>query len=64
MSPRARARRARGLEYAFLISLVTLGAAGGLLVWGRRSYPRDVATAAASIQATASTGTASSGSGA
>jgi MFS family permease len=56
------AASARGLEYAFLICLVTLAAAGGLLVWGRRTYSRDVATAVASTQATASTGTAGSGS--
>jgi hypothetical protein len=52
---------ARGLEYAFLILLVTLAAAGGLLIWGRLTYSRDAATAVASTQATASPDTAGSG---
>jgi hypothetical protein len=42
-----------GLEYAFLIMLVPL-AASGLIVWmGRKTYGRDVATAAASEEAVA-----------
>jgi MFS family permease len=37
-----------GLQYAFLIMLIPLGVSG-VIVWrGRRSYPRDVATALAS----------------
>jgi MFS family permease len=53
---------AHGLEYAFLVSLVALAAAGGLLIWGRRTYPRDVATAVASTQASAFPHTAGPGS--
>jgi MFS family permease len=52
---------AHGLEYTFLIMLVPLAAAGGLLIWGRLTYSRDAATAVASTQATASTGTAGPG---
>lgn len=44
-----------GLEYAFLLMLVTLLAAGVLAVTAaRRTYPRDVATALASENATSS----------
>jgi len=42
---------AKGLEWTFLIMLLPLIAAGLLVVPGRRAYPRDVATAAASLQA-------------
>jgi MFS family permease len=45
---------ARGLEIAFLIMLTSLVAAGLFLFRARRTYPRDVATAAASQQAAAS----------
>ncbi len=38
----------RGLQIAFLIMLVTLAAAGAILLRARRTYPVDVATAAAS----------------
>jgi MFS family permease len=44
MSPGA----ARGLEISLLIMLVTLAAAGVFLLRARHTYPRDVATAAAS----------------
>jgi MFS family permease len=43
---------ARGLEFSFLILLVTLGAAGVFLVRARFTYAEDVATAAASHQGT------------
>ncbi|HEX4804803.1 MAG TPA: MFS transporter [Conexibacter sp.] len=42
--------RGRGVEFAFLIMLVPLAAAGAILLRGRRHYPRDVATAAASLR--------------
>jgi MFS family permease len=42
------ASEARGLEIAFLIMLATLGAASIVLFRARKTYPRDVATAAAS----------------
>lgn len=42
---------ARGLEISFLLLLGTLGAAGVVLLKARSTYPRDVATAAASRQA-------------
>jgi hypothetical protein len=41
---------ARGLEIAFLLLLGTLAAAGVFLLRARATYPRDVATAAASHQ--------------
>jgi MFS family permease len=41
---------ARGLEISFLLLLGTLGAAGVFLLRARATYPRDVATAAASHQ--------------
>jgi MFS family permease len=41
---------ARGLQIAFLIMLSTLAAAGIVLARARRTYPSDVATAAASRQ--------------
>lgn len=47
------ASEARGLEFTFLIMLTTLIAAGGFLFRGRRTYGRDVATAAASQAAEA-----------
>ena len=39
---------ASGLEYSFLLMLIVLGAAGVILLRARYTYPRDVATAAAS----------------
>jgi hypothetical protein len=39
---------ARGLEYTFLIMLVMLAASGVVLLRARRTYPTDVASAAAS----------------
>jgi sugar phosphate permease len=39
---------ARGLEVSFLLMLIPLAAAGIILLRARRTYPRDVATAAAS----------------
>jgi predicted MFS family arabinose efflux permease len=44
------------LADAFLIMLVPLGIAGVSLLWARRTYPRDVATAAASAAAIADRG--------
>ncbi len=44
---------ARGLEISFLVMLSTLAAAGVFLLRARHTYPRDVATAAASQEATA-----------
>jgi MFS family permease len=44
---------ARGLEITFLIMLASLLAAGLLLLRARKTYPRDVATAAASQRAEA-----------
>jgi len=43
---------ANGLEYSFLLMLVVLGAAGVILLRARLTYPRDVATAAASSMPT------------
>jgi MFS family permease len=45
-------KQATGLEVTFLIMLVGLAAAGVFLWMARRTYPRDVATAAASHQGT------------
>ena len=47
---------ANGLEVSFLIMLVTLGAAGVILLKARSTYPRDVATAAASTAPTVRAG--------
>jgi MFS family permease len=44
---------ANGLEYSFLLMLIVLGAAGVILLRARLTYPRDVATAAASSVPTA-----------
>jgi predicted MFS family arabinose efflux permease len=44
---------ATGLEHTFLLFLATLGAAGLLAVFALRTYPRDLATAAASAEAIA-----------
>jgi MFS family permease len=44
---------ANGLEYSFLLMLITLGGAGVILLRARRTYPSDVATAAASSVPTA-----------
>ena len=43
---------ARGLEISFILMLVTVAAAGVFLLRARNTYPRDVATAAASNQGT------------
>lgn len=43
---------ARGLEISFLLMLATLAAAGVVLLRARTTYPRDVASAAASVQGT------------
>ncbi|MER6945923.1 MFS transporter [Nonomuraea sp. NPDC000554] len=45
-------RSAQGLQYTFLIMLVPLVANAAILLHGRRTYPRDVATAAASERMT------------
>ncbi len=44
---------ARGLQFAFLIILASLAAGGSFLFRARRTYPVDVATAAASRQSSA-----------
>jgi MFS family permease len=44
---------ALGLEDTFLVMLISLVAAGLLLIRARRTYPRDIATAAASEEAAA-----------
>ena len=41
---------ARGLQVSFILMLVALAAAGWILLRARQSYPRDVATAAASAE--------------
>ena len=41
---------ARGLEISFILLLTSLAAAGIVLLRARTTYPRDVATAAASMQ--------------
>jgi predicted MFS family arabinose efflux permease len=43
---------AQGLMWTFLIMLIPLGCAGLFVLPGMRSYPRDIATAAASAEAT------------
>jgi len=40
------------LDVTFVVMLIVLAAAGAVLLWGARSYPRDVATAVASERAT------------
>jgi MFS family permease len=42
---------ARGLQVSFMLMLIALGAAGLILLRARQTYPRDVATAAASAEA-------------
>ncbi len=49
-------REAHGLEITFLLLLTTLAAAGVVLLRGRHSYPRDVATAGASNQGSGEAG--------
>jgi hypothetical protein len=44
---------ANGLMWTFLVMLFPMLVAGSLVLPGRRTYPRDVATAAASAAATA-----------
>jgi hypothetical protein len=44
---------ADGLMRTFLLMLIPMLAAGCLILPGRRAYPRDVATAAASAEAAA-----------
>jgi len=41
-----------GLQATFLVMLAPLAAAAGILLFARRTYPRDVATAAESIERT------------
>ncbi|MGH2887343.1 MAG: hypothetical protein ACRDPA_32380, partial [Solirubrobacteraceae bacterium] len=41
------------LAYTFAIMLVPVGIGGASLLWARRSYPCDVATATASMENTA-----------
>jgi MFS family permease len=48
------------MDMTFLVLLVILAAAGGVMLLGVKSYPRDVATAAASERATAGSGVQSS----
>jgi hypothetical protein len=40
-----------GLMWTFLVMLIPMGCAGFFILPGRRAYPRDVATAAASVKA-------------
>jgi MFS family permease len=47
---------AQGLKLAFLILLITLAAGGIMTLFGTRTFPRDVATARASEDATAKAG--------
>lgn len=51
-NPKATQAGAVGLDYTFLVMLVPLIVAGLIMLWARRTYPRDVATAAASERAT------------
>ena len=44
----------QGLMWTFLVMLIPMVAASALAFPARRSYPRDVATAAASVEATSS----------
>jgi predicted MFS family arabinose efflux permease len=44
--------RSNALAYTFLIMLVPLALGGAAVLWAQRTYPRDVATAAASIEET------------
>jgi hypothetical protein len=44
---------AAGLHATFLVLLATLAISGLLTFWARRTYPRDVATAVASEEGTA-----------
>lgn len=46
------AKGAPGLDLTFLVMLVTLAAAGAVILFARRTYPEDVATAMASERAT------------
>ena len=48
-----------GLKYTFLLMLIPMAAGGVLLLRGRRSYPRDVATALISDERIAASGGAS-----
>jgi hypothetical protein len=52
---------AGNLAFTFLILLITLAAAGIAMLFGVRSYPRDVATIAASEQASDAPASPSSG---
>ncbi len=47
----ASAGNGRGLEYTFLIFLIPLMIAGRMTLAALRTYPREVATASASVQA-------------
>lgn len=49
-------QRSDALAYTFLIMLVPVALAGLILLRARRTYPRDVATAEASVEATATDG--------
>lgn len=50
MGGSGRQHHANGLMYAFLVALVPLALNGVILLWARKSYPADVATAAASTE--------------
>ena len=52
-----------GLQWTFTVMLVTMGASGVILLKALRTYPRDVATAAASVASAASGGVARDGAG-
>jgi predicted MFS family arabinose efflux permease len=51
-SNRGQVRQTHAMAYAFLIMLLPLAVGGISLLRARRTYPRDVATAAASLEAT------------
>jgi hypothetical protein len=43
----------KGLEWTFMMMLIPMIIAGLIVIPGRRTYPRDVVTAAESVEATA-----------
>lgn len=48
-------RQTSAMAYTFLIMLAPLAVSGFIMIRARRTYPRDVATAAASLEATSAT---------
>lgn len=57
-APGGAVRHSNALAYTFLIMLAPVALAGMILLRARRTYPRDVATAAASVAATMPNGNA------